>query len=79
MDIAQNSMVFPPDGGYVPRPIVFDEFGDAFPSVPSTASLAYTADAERRPVESRLDVQRLDQHDYRYTFHICGKRIPGIR
>ncbi|WP_440222943.1 hypothetical protein ACQQ2N_17970 [Dokdonella sp. MW10] len=31
MDVARNSLVFPPLGGYVPRHIMYDEFGQPIP------------------------------------------------
>jgi hypothetical protein len=42
MDVAQNAIGTPPDdGGYVPRPIVYDEFGHAIPT--TDLNTAFTA------------------------------------
>lgn len=42
MDVAQNSLVFPPDAGYVPHHILFDEFGVAFAASQPQDSRAFT-------------------------------------
>lgn len=43
VDVAENSMLFYPEAGYIPRHILFDEFGAALPSMPTTETLAFTA------------------------------------
>ena len=41
MDVSQNSQLFPPDAGYVPRHILYDEFGTPLSSDPLQAGFAY--------------------------------------
>jgi len=42
MDVSQNSQLFPPNAGYVPRHILYDEFGTPFSADSFWESVAYS-------------------------------------